>query len=602
MRNALTMRVILGILALLSLSCAAQAETMVATLGGAPRGRTFDAKPVFEPRSVLVVGDSLSIYLGERVEDAFKSRSDVSVSRLSKVSSGLAAPSFFNWNEQLQNLASRNKPDLVLIMLGANDNKPLRDAAGRPLAFGGPGWDAEYASRAQKLIDICREHNPNARIFWIGVPVMAKAQFDNEIQHLNEVVRGQCARNAGVFFVNTRDVLADENGDFTKFKTNAVGKDVRVRADDGVHVTPAGAALLAQRSLDSVTANGGAVIHGLPPLKEPIRIAAVAENGEPIKMRPAAPAPQTAKPSAQDSAQNAGPRMRQVKPQTLPVQENAQPELQANNQPAPELTPAPTQVAVQQAKQLPMHRVKPQAEPAQEIASDAAPAPAQSAPLLALASAPEPERRDSTQSITGASIASKPYEIRMKMHQVKPLPERELLLSHQPKTEPAPSTPSLAEVRRPVQAAGKPASQPEAQLAVESDAERAATEMALNASEAVERNAERNGAPIDQKLVQKDKPKTGRVEVATQSERDAASGGYAVQESAWENKALAEKHAQDLQKKGLTARVLTVDLGAKGIWHRVLIGGCENMNLAQALQQDLQQRFNMKNTLIRKLG
>jgi hypothetical protein len=557
------MRLILAVLTVLSLCGTALAETMVAALNSGAKSRTFDANPVFEPRSVLVVGDSLSIYLGERIEDAFKSRPNVAVSRLSKVSSGLAVPSFFNWNEQLQNLSSRNQPDLVLIMLGANDNKSLRDDAGHPLIFGGPGWDAEYASRAQRLIDICRAHNPNARIFWIGAPVMAKAQFDREIQHINDVVRAQCARNAGVFFVNTRDVLADENGDFAKFKTSATGKDIRVRADDGVHVTPAGAALLAQRSLDAVAANGGAVIHGLPPLKEPIRIAPVAENGEPIKMRQVAAATQAAKaPIPDKTQQTASLPMRQVKPQMLSEKAHTAPVADR----APELAFTPP------VKHPAMHQVKPvDAEPTS--AQPAAAEVNQATPLLAMASAPQPEQRNPIQPVTTNTMAAKPYEIRVKMHQVKPLPERELLAAQQVESEPAPATPPLRAVAK---------AQPEAGTSLpETDAERVATERALTIGETNERAV-----------------------AATTPERTEArvDGNYAVQESAWENKALAEKHAQALQKKGLTARVITADLGAKGTWHRVLIGGCENERMALALQQDLQQRFNMKNTLIRKLG
>jgi cell division protein FtsN len=54
--------------------------------------------------------------------------------------------------------------------------------------------------------------------------------------------------------------------------------------------------------------------------------------------------------------------------------------------------------------------------------------------------------------------------------------------------------------------------------------------------------------------------------------------------------AAAQKYAQRLSKKGLPARVSRVDLGDKGVWHRVCLGNFSSLAEARAKSKVWEQK------------
>lgn len=193
---------------------------------------------------MLVVGDSLSIPLGQQLEKFYSLRKDVTFHSHGKVSSGLARPEFYNWERTLDKLAATQRPDTLVVMLGTNDFNSLSNGA----QFGTAAWDSEYSRRVQKLVDIARSYNSNVRIYWVGAPVMGRADLDKGVRHINSVIKQQMARNSGCTYIDTRNALSDAKGAFITFASTENGR-VRLRADDGVHVTSTGASLLADSCL-----------------------------------------------------------------------------------------------------------------------------------------------------------------------------------------------------------------------------------------------------------------------------------------------------------------------------------------------------------------
>ncbi len=231
------------------------------TAGVAPQNASPDGSPApfaagNSPLRVLTVGDSLSIGLASALEKRLANIPGVLFAKSGKVSSGLARPDFYDWEARLEELAGRYAPDVAVIMIGANDDKSLRAPSGKIIAFGGAGWDAEYARRAQNMLDIVRRHNPAAKIFWVGAPVMASADLDRHLRGILGVIKSQLARNKDAWFVETGKTLADASGRFALSLPSPTGKTVQVRYKDGVHVTPAGADLLAKACLSAIASQG----------------------------------------------------------------------------------------------------------------------------------------------------------------------------------------------------------------------------------------------------------------------------------------------------------------------------------------------------------
>ncbi len=216
------------------------------------RGLVF--RPIPRPRiALLVVGDSLSISLGEQLEKHFLRYAEcVHFQRLGRVSSGLARPDFFNWEENLTELVAPLAPDIVVIMIGANDNKPLiRDQ--KSIAFGSELWRREYKVRLQRLHDICRRGNRMVRVIWMGVPIMRDPLLTREVRFINETIESWCRNVPACTYVSTWATLADEDGKFTDYLLDSqTGLPATIRTKDGVHLTSHGSLLLAEVAIEVI--------------------------------------------------------------------------------------------------------------------------------------------------------------------------------------------------------------------------------------------------------------------------------------------------------------------------------------------------------------
>jgi len=208
-------------------------------------------------KRILLVGDSLSIGLGQQMENAFAGKPLVRFAHLGKVSSGLANPSFFDWEANLDAQVKAHHPDVVMIMLGANDDKPLPTPSGRSAPYKSTSWDVEYARRIARLHAIAKSENPGAAVYLIGVPIMGDAAFDAGMGHVNGVLAKTAASLPDCAYINVRDVLADASGAYAPVARTASGSTVKLRADDGVHISAAGSRLLAARLIETVAEPSG---------------------------------------------------------------------------------------------------------------------------------------------------------------------------------------------------------------------------------------------------------------------------------------------------------------------------------------------------------
>lgn len=215
---------------------------------------------------VLVIGDSLSIPLGKQLEEYFAQLPGIHFKRLGKVSSGLARPDFFDWEKTLASLADAMKPSTAVIMIGTNDNQSLTRSDGSTAHFGAGGWQNEYTRRIERIFALLHNSNPDVKIFWVGAPIMGRADLRRDVSRINRIIGGFCEQRENCHFIDTWDVLADDKGRFTNFLVDNTGERVRVRADDGVHLSHSGARILAGRCLQAMIPNL-AVLQALDMLK-----------------------------------------------------------------------------------------------------------------------------------------------------------------------------------------------------------------------------------------------------------------------------------------------------------------------------------------------
>lgn len=219
-----------------------------------PQPAPAAAAPAAPGKSILVAGDSLSLFLADALRPLLVGRPQTAFASRGKVSSGLARPDFFNWDREMASLAAANHPDTVIIMIATNDNQTMTRPDGAKVAFGRPAWDAEYARRVRRLVELARSANPAARVFWLGAPVMADPKLNADVAAINAVIARELAAIPGCRFIDVSRTLADAAGRYAPAQATPDGPRA-TRTKDGVHLTPYGARLLAGATLASLGPN-----------------------------------------------------------------------------------------------------------------------------------------------------------------------------------------------------------------------------------------------------------------------------------------------------------------------------------------------------------
>lgn len=192
--------------------------------------------------NVAVLGDSLGQLLGQGLQEAFAQRADIGLLRKARENTGLVRDDYFDWPKAVRDLlASGEKIDLAIMILGSNDRQQIRDGQGY-LELYSPRWIELYTARVAAIAEAFRERN--IRLVWVGLPIMKSASMASGATTVNEIYRQQAAKG-GAAFVDIWEAFADERGQYSDFGPDLNGHVVRLRSGDGVHFTKAGARKLA---------------------------------------------------------------------------------------------------------------------------------------------------------------------------------------------------------------------------------------------------------------------------------------------------------------------------------------------------------------------
>lgn len=188
-----------------------------------------------ETGRILVIGDSQAQGLAGGLRWLYRTNRNMRVLDHSKISTGLISVSFYNWPEEVHKLAATEHADVAVVMFGANDRPPVRVHG-----VVDPGQLANftkiYASRVHDIMTTLQ--NAHIPVIWVGHPMVRDDEFSADMAILNTIFQDQATRT-GAQFVPLWTAFSD-NGHFSAYGEGVDGSKVRLRADDGVHLTPSG--------------------------------------------------------------------------------------------------------------------------------------------------------------------------------------------------------------------------------------------------------------------------------------------------------------------------------------------------------------------------
>ncbi len=192
--------------------------------------------------SIAVIGDNLASQLARGLEQAYEQTPQVEILRLSKDNSGLVRKDYYDWLEETKKLlAGDKKIDVAVMMIGSNDRQAMQ-VEGASHAARSPEWQKVYAARIEALAAQFKQKN--IPLLWIGMPVMRIERLSADMVAFNQMYRDIVQKNGGIF-IDVWEPFLDDRNRFTLYGPDVNGEIVKLRVNDGVHFTKAGARKLA---------------------------------------------------------------------------------------------------------------------------------------------------------------------------------------------------------------------------------------------------------------------------------------------------------------------------------------------------------------------
>ena len=197
---------------------------------GATAQRRADSAPV-----VLATGDSMV----ETVESVLADRlgGQARVVRQIHPSTGISRPDF-DWPAEARKQAKRLRPAVTVVFVGVSEGFAMMTPSGERVQCCREAWTQEYTRRAGAMMR-AYGRGGDGQVVWITVPAARNPELRAIHTGVNTAVEQAAASAENASLVHLDRVLTP-NFEYQQ-TIRWGGRDLRVRAEDGVHLSVAGA-------------------------------------------------------------------------------------------------------------------------------------------------------------------------------------------------------------------------------------------------------------------------------------------------------------------------------------------------------------------------
>lgn len=207
---------------------------------------------------LAVFGDSMATDVGKALERFYAEDPNIAILTQGVGSSSFVRPDFFDWPKTIGEQVTANGFDIAVVIIGINDRQKMR-LNGEVYGSLTPEWTTEYSARVTNVVKALR--TAGKPTIWIGLPPMEASKFGKAMIQVNEIQR-LAAFSGGAEYLDIYERFATEEGGYTSRGPDLNGNQVRMRKDDGIHFSAAGADKLAfylSQSLKNYYRGGGTV-------------------------------------------------------------------------------------------------------------------------------------------------------------------------------------------------------------------------------------------------------------------------------------------------------------------------------------------------------
>ena len=214
---------------------------------------------------LAVFGDSLAVDLSKALERLYAEDPNLVVIDQSVGNSGFVRQDYFNWDTAIAEQIAADSFDLAIVSIGVNDRQEL-SVNGETLAPLSNGWNSAYQARIGSFLNQLRA--ARKPVIWVGLPPMSKADYSAAMGQINNLQR-LASFSGGAEFLDIYERFLGEDGKYSSYGPDVTGQNARMRKDDGIHFSSAGADKLAfylSQSIRTFYRGGGVTLAVADPL------------------------------------------------------------------------------------------------------------------------------------------------------------------------------------------------------------------------------------------------------------------------------------------------------------------------------------------------
>ena len=197
-------------------------------------GRTRPVS-VDDPLRVLLIGDSLIGAVADGYGRAVADDAAIVWTKDVQIGTGLARPDVLDWTRHLPARLADVDPDVVVLMMGGNDDQSLLRLEGGAVGLGADGWLPEYRERVADMLDSAGM--ADRTVIWLELPAVQPSRLETARRVMNRAAR-EAAEGTDHLVIDLDPIVSPAG-----FATRVDGVIVR---SDGVHLTHAGGDLVAE--------------------------------------------------------------------------------------------------------------------------------------------------------------------------------------------------------------------------------------------------------------------------------------------------------------------------------------------------------------------
>jgi hypothetical protein len=214
---------------------------------------------------LAVFGDSLAVDLAKALERFYAEDPNLVVINQGVGSSGFVRDDYFDWNKTVGEQIAVDSFDLAVVIIGVNDRQEIKvDGQSYPSLT--PQWTAAYQARVNTFLGQLRA--ARKPVIWVGLPPMSKTEYSAAMSQISALLK-MAAFSGGAEYLDIYDRFLGEDGKYSSQGPDVNGQNTRMRKDDGIHFSTAGADKLAfyiSQSIRTFYRGGGLTVAVADPL------------------------------------------------------------------------------------------------------------------------------------------------------------------------------------------------------------------------------------------------------------------------------------------------------------------------------------------------